>query len=67
VIPSVKSVTFTKPHNVEFILYYNDQVDSFDNVLARYLIKVKDIKEKDFSVKAKVRMDENGVVDLDCA
>jgi len=30
-------------------------------------VKVAGIKEKEFSVKIKVRMDDNGIVDLDIA
>lgn len=67
VIPVTKSLNMTKKQNIELVLYNNPPVPGFEPLLARYLVKMQPPKEQDFSVKIKVNVNQNGLVQLDSA
>lgn len=64
-IPSTKSLNFKRSENIELVLTYDPPVPGADDLIARYVIQNKKAQEAEFGVKAKLKLNENGVVSLE--
>lgn len=47
------------------MLFNNPPVPGFDPLLARYLVKMQQPKENTFNIKVKIRLNPNGVLELE--
>ena len=64
-IPNVKSLTFNRDDAIKFTLYYDPVPPGTDEILGHYNIFPLKPKEKEFSIKLRVRLNHNGTVGLE--
>jgi len=64
-IPNIKSLTFNKDQGIDFKLFYDPVPAGVCPMLAQYDIPAQSPKEKEFSVKVRVKLDKNGIVGIE--
>lgn len=64
-IPNVKSFTQHKNDGIKASIFYTSPPEGFDPLLSNFVISPCKPKEKEFSVKIKVKLDRDGLVHLE--
>ncbi|KAL4435761.1 hypothetical protein ABPG74_015729 [Tetrahymena malaccensis] len=64
-VPNVKSITFNKNDGINVSLFYANPPEGFDAQLANFVIAPCKPKETEFGVKIKVKLDKDGLVNLE--
>lgn len=64
-VPNVKSITFNKNDGINVNLFYASPPEGFDAQLASFVISPCKPKETEFGVKIKVKLDKDGLVNLE--